>query len=404
MISKLRIIIIAVLACTLVSASSLAAVQKDLEMTPVDTLRNLYEQDKQFHITMDKAFTHMQDPDPNTGALWPNPTTKNPWKGKGFGDLLKFFDEWYHLLPTPSGAQDEFNYIEKFTWFYYKNEYGQQFVGMEPGLSWTKEFVEARRQFLESPESATIIPQWVADPSIHMDQYVVPPGGFKSFNEFFYRDLKPGMRTVASPQDDSVLVSPTDCVLNMINPLAPDTKIPTKLNQELNVKELLAGSEYAPYFETGAAISCILMPTTYHHYHAVVSGQVVESRQDVSGAYWGIPDFGSFFNAGNLGYGASYSVFEQFRRGYFVIETEEYGYIAMIPVGLDTIGSVVFEEKFNNVTPLHPVPVDKGEKLGHFEYGGSLVITLIEQGVSSITIPQGQQIGAFSHKKTSASK
>lgn len=83
------------------------------------------------------------------------------------------------------------------------------------------------------------------------------------------------------------------------------------------------------------------------------------------------------------------------RCGYFVIETNGYGYVAMIPVGLDTIGSVVYEDKWKQVTPENPVPVYKGEKLGHFAYGGSLVITLIEQGISSITIPQGQQIGVF---------
>jgi phosphatidylserine decarboxylase len=202
-------------------------------------------------------------------------------------------------------------------------------------LNWTRQFVEARRKFLVSPQSNETISQWMDDPSIHMEQYIIPPDGFRSFNQFFIRDLLPGMRTVASYLDDSVLVSPNDCVLNMIEPLTPDTKIPTKLNQKLNVTQLLNGSKYARYFENGSAISCILMPTNY-------------------------------------------SIFEQFRRGY-----------------LDTIGSVVFEDRFSHVTDKNPVPVYKGEKLGHFEYGGSLVITLIQQGISSITTPQGQQIGVF---------
>jgi phosphatidylserine decarboxylase len=379
----------------IVSASTPVMAQDVQETSPIVALRDLYDNNTEFRTTMDKAFANMKDPDPNTADLWPNPTAVNPWKGKKFDDLLKFFDEWYRLLPTPSGAQDEFNYIEKIAWFYYKNEFSQKIVGEDPGLNWTRQFVEARRKILESPESTATIQQWIDDPAIHMEQYIVPPDGFKSFNKFFVRDLKPGTRTVASPLDDSVLVSPTDCVLNMINPLTPEAEIPTKLNQKLNVKELLDGSEYAKYFENGTAISCILMPTTYHHFHAVASGTVVESREDVTGSYWGIKDFGAFYNSRNFGYGADYSVFEQFRRGYIVIKTEEYGYVAMIPVGLDTIGSVVFEDKFLNVTSQNPVPVYKGERLGHFEYGGSMVITLIEQGISSITIPQGQQIGIF---------
>ncbi len=378
------------------SASSPAMTQDVPEASPIVELKDLYDNNAKFHTTMDEAFANMQDPDPNTTDLWPSPTAVNPWKDRKFDDLLQFFGEWYHLLPTPSGAQDEFNYIEKFAWFYYRNEFGQMVVGEDPGLSWTRQFVEARRKFLESQESTQSISQWMADPSIHMEQYIIPPDGFKSFNQFFIRDLKPGTRTVASPLDDSVLVSPTDCVLNMIEPLTPGAKIPTKLNQKLNVTQLLNGSEYARYFENGTAISCILMPTTYHHYHSAVSGKVVEAHEDVTGAYWGIKDFATFYNARNFGYGANYSVFEQFRRGYLVIKTDEYGYVAMVPVGLDTIGSVVFEDKFSNVTDKNPVPVYKGEKLGHFEYGGSLVITLIQQGISSITTPQGQQIGIFS--------
>ena len=371
---------------------------------PVKSLKNLYDTNREFRDTMNQALQTMQDPDPSTMHLWPSRRTENPWKGKKLEDVLKFFSDWYYLYPEPAGAQDEFNFIEKFAWFYYKNKYAQQIVGKEPGLSWCREFAAARGKFLEAKESTASIPKWMADPSIHIEQYVVPPDGFKTFNDFFIRDLKPGTRTIASPTDDSVMVAPTDCVLTMINPLTAEIEIPTKLNRKLNVRELLQGSEYAKHFENGTAISCILLPNTYHHYHAVVSGKVVESREDVAGQYSGIKDFGSFINAGNIGYGSSYSVFENFRRGYFVIETSEYGYVAMIPVGLDTIGSVVFEDKVKNVNPSNPVYVSKGEKLGHFSYGGSLVITLIEQGISSITIPQGQQIGVFKKKKAPASK
>jgi phosphatidylserine decarboxylase len=163
----------------------------------------------------------------------------------------------------------------------------------------------------------------------------------------------------------------------------------------------LNNSEYAKYFETGTAISCILLPNTYHHYHFVTSGTVVESNQNVAGQYWGMWNFPNFLNEGNFGYGQSWSVFEHFRRGYVVIKTKEFGHVAMIPVGLDTIGSVVFEDKFKRVASPDTVQVSKGEKLGHFAYGGSTVITLIEQGIKSITIPQGQQIGVFQSKAPS---
>jgi phosphatidylserine decarboxylase len=372
--------------------------------SPIQSLKALYDSDRGFRATVDRAFANIKDPDPHSSERWPNPTTVNPWKGKSFDDLLAFFDVWYHLLPTPGGEHDEFHYIEKFAWFYYKNDYAQQVVGRDPGLRWTRDFAEARRRFLDSKASTAVIAQWIADPTIHMEQFVIPPDGFKSFTEFFIRELKPGTRPIASPIDDAVLVAPTDCILKMIDTLTPEFEISTKFKQRLHLRELLAGSAYATHFEGGTAISCVLLPTTYHHYHAVVSGKAVESREDVGGAYWGMEDFGDFYNAGNLGCGTGYSAFEHSRRGYIVIETAEYGFVAMVPVGLDTIGSVVFEDKFKQVTSENPVPVYKGERIGHFAYGGSLIIILIEQGISSITIPQGQQIGIFSQVKEPSSK
>lgn len=382
----LRGLLMLMVLCLLMAVSSVTA-SGVREAPPVQTLRALYETNQEFRSTMDRAFAAIQD-------------KTNPWHQKKFDDLCRFFNDWYYLLPVNNSPKyDEFEYIKKFAFFYYKNEFAQRIVGREPGLGWTRQFVSARGKFMDSKASTGSISQWLEDPAIDMSESVVPPGGFQSFNEFFVRELKPGARTIAGPGNDSVMVAPTDCVLNMIDPITAEGKIPTKFNQKLNVKELLAGSDYAKYFEKGTAISCILLPDTYHHYHAIVSGQVVESREDVAGRYWGIDDFPGFLNEGNIGYGQSYSVFEHFRRGYFVIDTNGYGYVAMIPVGLDTIGSVVFEEKWKKVTSAHPVPVYKGERMGHFAYGGSMVIMLIEQGVSSITVPQGQQIGVFKQKK-----
>jgi phosphatidylserine decarboxylase len=397
----MKSITVAILGSFLFGVPCLAEVRSDLpdrqagvrrDSEPVRKLRALYLAQPDFRKTMDEAFAGLQaQPD----------GSPNPWQGKKFDDLCDFFNEWYALLPVNrSPTADEFVYITRFSWFYYRNRAAQTIIGKEPGLSWTREFVEARGRFMDSRESTQSISQWLADPEIQIEQYIIPENGFQSFNQFFTRELKPGTRSIAGATDDAVLVAPTDCVLNMIEPLTPDTRIKTKPQQALNVKDLLNGSEYARFFETGTAMSCILLPSTYHHYHAAVSGEVVESKEDVGGNYWGNPDFYAFLSGGNFGYGFSYSIFERFRRGYFVIRTREFGHVAMVPVGLDTIGSVIFEEKFRNVKPGQHVPVYKGEKLGHFAYGGSLVILLFEKDVvSGIKVLQGQQIGIMERKK-----
>jgi phosphatidylserine decarboxylase len=52
----------------------------------------------------------------------------------------------------------------------------------------------------------------------------------------------------------------------------------------------------------------------------------------------------------------------------------------MIPIGLQTVGSVVFENGYKKINSDHPKQIYKGEKLGHFEYGGSTVLLIFEKG------------------------
>jgi len=127
----------------------------------------------------------------------------------------------------------------------------------------------------------------------------------------------------------------------------------------------------------------------------------VESNDNVNGIFFGMGGkFDTFGNNGNIGgYKATFGIFGIYHRGYFIIETEKYGHVGMIPVGLDDISSVNFVAKYKNVNKDNPVTVKKGERLGNFAYGGSLVILLFEEGVfSSLNVLQGQQIGPLLEK------
>ncbi|NEO90211.1 MAG: phosphatidylserine decarboxylase [Moorea sp. SIO3G5] len=331
----------------------------------------------------------------------PDGTYTYDWRNKTIDDLCQFFTDWYVWEPlVPTGL----DYIQKFSWLYYQNEYGLAFVTKGNGYQMTADFVEVRGKYFDSTDSQELIKTWVNDlggatavcSEFYCPNQEDPYLGFDNFNQFFARNLNPeaNPRPITSPDDDSVVVAPADSVINMIvNDLTLETKISVK-TVYLNVVELLNNSSFAQNFDGGTAVSCILMPDTYHHYHAPVSGTVVESNEDVAGEYFGIDNFPGLLNDDNVGYGYSYSVFEHFRRGYLVIETANYGHVAMIPVGLNTIASVIFEDRFKNVTSENPVAITKGEKIGYFQYGGSLNILLFEKDrFPSLNILQGQQIG-----------
>ena len=350
---------------------------------PVKQLKTLYDSNKEFKNTVDLMFENIHDlPD----------GTANPWKNKNIDDLGEFLNEWFYFLPNTHNGLDR---ILKFTFLYYKNPNGMKFILEEPGLGWTNSFVEERGKFMDSPKSAKIIDEWLNDKLLGNEDFVLPSEGFKSFNEFFKRDLKPGARPIEDVTDNSILVSPADGVINMIaNELQLDSEIPTKGRMTLSLNALLNESEYANKFIGGSAMAVFLMPDNYHHYHAPISGIIVESNEDVGDRLFGMPDILDMINNGNVGYNKDYSVFENFRHGYFIINTETYGYVAMIPIGLQTVGSVVFEDKYKNVNQTNPINIYKGEKLGHFAYGGSTVLLIFEKNkLSSMSVQQGQRIG-----------
>lgn len=197
--------------------------------------------------------------------------------------------------------------------------------------------------------------------------------------------------------DDTILVAPADSLINAINSnLTATTQINTKYEEYLNIRQLLDGSKYADAFNGGTAISCVLLPTVYHWYHAPVGGTVIESRA-VPGTSFGMNGgFYSFFNNGNFGgYKASFGVFGIYHRGYYIIKTQKYGLVAMIPVGLDDVNSVNFVPEVKGIPENNPIKkIAKGDPLGYFAYGGSEVILLFEPGVfSGLKVKQGQQVG-----------
>ncbi len=358
-----------------------------------------------FKDLLDSAFENMQQ-------LPPEYPDGNPWLGKTFSDLVIFLNEWSTFLPTATGSHDTgLKYIEGFVWFYYQNQYGIDFVQKSPGREIMQDFAKQRGAFMDSNASTPQIANWLSDIRIEKEDYILPDpsapdGGFKSFNAFFARTLKDQekSRPQTMPNRDYVISAPTDAIMNTIPQKIIDanTQIPTKGIQALNIREMLGGSKYADKFIGGTALSCVLMPNTYHWYHAPVGGHVVETNI-IEDAFYGYDNFPAWAPpSGNVGYhGTDFSQFENFKRGYFIIDTGQYGHVAIVPVGLNTISSIVFKKRFENV--MEPVPVKRGDVLGQFLYGGSMVIIIFEPDrykSDAIQVRLGNQIGTFDTKAT----
>ena len=337
---------------------------------------------------------------------------ENPWVDTTVNDFVAYFDKWFTFLPQPASG---LGFIVPLTFFYVNNPQAFYFLNglqSKSGASashskeifnWTVKFIKERGRFMNTPASINeqYLKDWMA--TFPNKDFVIPAGGFTTFNEFFTRSLNVSAaynpRPVADPDDDAIVVASGDTEINFIaSNLTLKTSLAVKTRQ-LNVTQLLNNSTYARFFVGGTAMSCVLMPTSYHHYHAPVAGNIVEGME-VPGIYNGIMDGEHWFGEGNIGESdTDFSIFEDFHRAYFIIETADYGYVAVIPVGLNTISAIHPSVVSNTyVAPGGaPVRVNKGDELGYFAYGGSLNILLFQPGVlDCISVLQGQRIGKLS--------
>ncbi|RLL97948.1 hypothetical protein CFD26_106106 [Aspergillus turcosus] len=77
---------------------------------------------------------------------------------------------------------------------------------------WIVQFSKEIGAFMDSPASAASLDTFRASPAYNIEDYVEPRGGWKTFNEFFCRNVKPGQRPIAAIGDNSVFTCPTDFV------------------------------------------------------------------------------------------------------------------------------------------------------------------------------------------------
>lgn len=256
---------------------------------------------------------------------------------------------------------------------------------LTPLSAWMVSFAAAIGTFLDQPESLTpeSLASFRAAPAYCLDDYVEPHGGWRTFNQFFARHVRPGLRPVAALDDPRVIVSPVDCTFLGQWEIHADSRIDVK-GLEWSIGELLAGSPYAERFAGGLFMHAFLNTTDYHRLHAPVQGRVLESRVIPGQAMLKVvaqpvPVTEDPLGAGQATHrlvGRRYDPRDetgfQFTqaRGLVVLATP-IGLVAMLPVGMAQVSSVI-------LTAREGVTLRKGEEIGYFQFGGSDVVVVFE--------------------------
>ena len=218
-------------------------------------------------------------------------------------------------------------------------------------------------KIMDSRISLLLIPSFVKKNKINMDEYISED--YKCFNNFFFRKIKPELRTFDA--SDDVLCAPCDGLLSIyrINNL---TVLPIK-QSDYSIEDLLNNRELAEEFRGGYCFVYRLCVNHYHRYSYFDSGH--------KGKNIFIPGILHTVRPVAL---RRYPVFVRNSREYSVLETDHFGKAVQIEVGALMVGKIVNEhEEYDFI---------KGEEKGHFEYGGSTIIVLLKAGRVDLDNPK----------------
>lgn len=99
-------------------------------------------------------------------------------------------------------------------------------------------------------------------------------GEYRSFNDFFTRRLKPGVRPVAD--DARAVVSPADGFLSELG-VVEDGRLLQAKGHRYSAAALLTDAELARRYRNGTFVTVYLSPRDYHRVHAPVAGRLVRT-------------------------------------------------------------------------------------------------------------------------------
>jgi phosphatidylserine decarboxylase len=216
----------------------------------------------------------------------------------------------------------------------------------------------------DDPASAAQIQGFINFHQLNMDEVLVPTNQFKSFNEFFYRQLKPNARPCSAPDNPHIVVSPADCRSVVFNRLDEAQRIWVK-GREFSVERLL-GDAYpqdAKRYHGGALGIMRLAPQDYHRFHIPVDGIMGEPKL-IEGEY---------YTVNPMAIRSALDVYGENVRYVVPIDSTTHGRVMVICVGAMMVGSTVITRKAGE-------RVQRAEELGYFKFGGSTLLLLFEPG------------------------
>lgn len=234
-----------------------------------------------------------------------------------------------------------------------------------------------------SPAMKKRVVRWFIDRyGVDMSEALEPdPDAYPSFNAFFTRELKPGLRPI--DKRESILVSPVDGVISQLGSITDDRVFQAK-GQSFSLTELLGGNHHsASEFANGEFATIYLSPKDYHRIHMPVAGTLREMTY--------VP--GKLFSVNPTTAEQVPNLFARNERVACIFDTDA-GPLALVLVGAMIVGSVETtwagvvapdstDLSTTNYSHLaNPISFAKGEEMGRFRLGSTVVVVMPKAAVA----------------------
>ncbi|MCC5834603.1 MAG: phosphatidylserine decarboxylase [Opitutales bacterium] len=214
--------------------------------------------------------------------------------------------------------------------------------------------------WMSRPASTRNIVPFIEKYQLEPSEWETPGGGFRSFNDFFTRRLKPEARPLA--EDPDAVVFPADGRhLGFTN--AEDISGVFVKGQRWDLVQLLGDETEAERIREGVLVLSRLCPVDYHHFHFAAEG-VPKAAYEL---------FGPLYSVNPIALRRELAYLWRNYRRVTPIEHPRIGRYYQIEIGATNVGSIQSAFKPD-------VSVEKGAHKGWFEFGGSSTITIFPKG------------------------
>lgn len=232
---------------------------------------------------------------------------------------------------------------------------------------------------LPGPLLRGLIRAWIRFYGVDMSEAEAPVASYRTFNQFFTRALRAGVRPVDAAPD--VVVSPCDARVYGLGPIA-DGRIEQVKGKTYSVAELLGSVAQAQAYQEAAQATLYLSPAMYHRVHWPADGKVTGWRH--------VP--GRLYPVNALAVANVDRLFAVNERVAIHLDTAAFGPLAVILVGATNVGRITlsFDRLATNTgtaggwfTPPQPIAVRRGDELGAFNLGSTVVLLAANAALAS---------------------